>query len=375
MARHHCHCVQNKCPSRRRFHFSYPAAGNKKLTRMLVAVVSRMSQDSGCHCPYPASENLASATIPSSPSPAQPFTSKPKLSRKNRISALQEWATSENIGIQIATQRIVLQEASDSGGLGWYSSDSGVLEKGGAVVLSVPSAVALTVQCPGEGPDDSSVATALFPTTTATASNSKLLSNYPLFVQMALYLYKLDRVDSCKMVQGKSIDYSPWLNSLPRQFDTPLHWSTTDMGLLQYPHLVRTVAQQRFQWQRYYESLMIPNMTWEDFVWASECARSRAFAGTFAGQAFDARIYAFTLLLVTAYVGLGLGTLEQAANGAGLVLAASILKGTKTAQPVARQSAFVSSLRTPLIHVPWHPFRFCRAQTVQDQALCHLPND
>jgi hypothetical protein len=95
-------------------------------------------------------------------------------------------------------------------------------------------------------------------------------------------------------------------------------------------------------------------------VWASEC---------------DARIYAFTLLLVTAYVGLGLGTLEQAANGAGLVLAASILKGTKTAQPVARQSAFVSSVRTPLIHVPWHPFRFCRAQTVQDQALCHLPND
>jgi hypothetical protein len=117
---------------------------------------------------------------------------------------------------------------------------------------------------------------------------------------------------------------------LPRQFDTPLHWSTTDMGLLQYPHLVRTVAQQRFQWRRYYESLMIPDMTWENFVWASECARSRAFAGTFAGNAFNPRIYAFTLLLVTAYVGLGLGTLEQAANGAGLILAASILKGMET---------------------------------------------
>jgi hypothetical protein len=36
--------------------------------------------------------------------------------------------------------------------------------------------------------------------------------------------------------------------------------------------------------------------------------------------------YVFTLLLVTAYVGLNLGTLEQAANGAALVVCASILK-------------------------------------------------
>jgi histone-lysine N-methyltransferase SETD3 len=36
--------------------------------------------------------------------------------------------------------------------------------------------------------------------------------------------------------------------------------------------------------------------------------------------------YAFTLLLVTIYVGLNLGTLEQAANGAALVLCAQVLK-------------------------------------------------
>jgi hypothetical protein len=37
-------------------------------------------------------------------------------------------------------------------------------------------------------------------------------------------------------------------------------------------------------------------------------------------------VYAFTLLLVTGYVGLNLGTLEQAANGAALVFCASVLR-------------------------------------------------
>lgn len=67
-------------------------------------------------------------------------------------------------------------------------------------------------------------------------------------------------------------------------------------------------------------------MTWEDFVWGCECARSRAFSGGYTGAPFNPLIYAFTLLLVTGYVGLNLGTLEQAANGAALVFCASVIR-------------------------------------------------
>jgi hypothetical protein len=67
-------------------------------------------------------------------------------------------------------------------------------------------------------------------------------------------------------------------------------------------------------------------MTWEDFLWGCECVRSRAFSGGYTGSPFNPFVYVLTLLLVTVYVGLNLGTLEQAANGAALVLCASIWK-------------------------------------------------
>ena len=53
---------------------------------------------------------------------------------------------------------------------------------------------------------------------------------------------------------------------------------------------------------------------------------ARAFSGTYAGAAFNPASYAFTLLLITLYVGAGLGTIEQASNGAGVVLCANVLK-------------------------------------------------
>lgn len=148
---------------------------------------------------------------------------------------------------------------------------------------------------------------------------------------MAVYLYKLDQVDASKNQKG-GVNYRPWLDSLPRKFDTPLHWQTkTALEDLQYDYMASAVERQREQWKRHYDNLKLPansKMSFDDFVWGCECARSRAFSGTYTGGAFNPATYAFTLLLVTAYVGLGLGTLEQAANGAGVVFAASILKGT-----------------------------------------------
>jgi len=169
------------------------------------------------------------------------------------------------------------------------------------------------------------------------SSKSSKLSDFPWYVQMAVYLHKLDRVDDNK--QG--ISYRPWLDSLPRQFTTPLHWTSRGDAaaagapllreLLQYDHLVDAVQRQRETWKRHYDNLALPGMSWDEFVWGCECARSRAFSGAYTGSAFNPAVYAFTLLLVTIYVGLQLGTLEQAANGAAIVLCFSVLKGTTTA--------------------------------------------
>jgi len=251
-------------------------------------------------------------------------------SRQNRVAALEEWAK-EVAQIQVSPL-LKLQQTADAG-LGWFAAKKQALDAN-ALVLTVPSGVALTVECPGGGPDDAAVAALLV--------GGTKLSDFPWFVQMALYLYKLDRVSDAKQGAGNKSNissYRPWLDTLPRQFTTPLHWSSDDAvlkELLQYDYLVDSVQRQRQTWKQYYDQLLArmvntdggkQPMSWDDFVWGCECARSRAFSGTFTGDAFNPSVYAFTLLLVTIYVGAGLGTLEQAANGAGLVLCFSILKG------------------------------------------------
>jgi hypothetical protein len=187
------------------------------------------------------------------------------------------------------------------------------------VIMAVPSKVALSVESPGGGPDDRGPYSLL--------SDRKVMRDSPWFAQFSLYLYTLDKISS----KRGSIDMRPWLDSLPRQFDTPIHWSETAKEALQYPHLRDAVSRQQVDWRAHYDALTkagtpAMKMTWNDFVWGCECARSRAFSGAYTGAAFNPLIYAFTLLLVTVYVGLGMGELEQAANGGALVVCASILK-------------------------------------------------
>lgn len=190
----------------------------------------------------------------------------------------------------------------------------------GSVVITVPSSVALSVEIPGGGPDDSGIKDL--------CSDRSAFRDLPWYVQFSLYLYKLDNVSSKKL----GVDLQPWLDSLPRKFDTPIHWKNKASrdDWLQYPHMSESVDRQEASWTDLYKKLQacttVPSMSWDDFVWGCECARSRAFSGGYTGSPFNPLTYAFTLLLVTVYVGLNLGTLEQAANGAGLVFSASILR-------------------------------------------------
>jgi len=240
------------------------------------------------------------------------------LSRKNRIQSVLDWAQRADVQV---SKEIALDSRVAEYGLGWYASTNIPTNQ---VLLSVPSNRALTVEIPGEGPDDRSVLDLVASSDSGSKTEVRAL---PWFVQMSLYIYKLDQVDANK----EGVDMRPWLDSLPRSFDTVIHWSEADRQELQYDSMVTAVASQEQDWKRYYQSLLqagasSSSLTWEQFLWGCEIARSRAFSGGFTGSAFNPGVYAFTLLLVTIYVGLGVGSLEQAANGAGVVFSASILK-------------------------------------------------
>lgn len=189
------------------------------------------------------------------------------------------------------------------------------------LLITVPTEVALSVESPGDGPDSQAARDLV--------TDRGVLRDSPWFAQFAVYLFGLDKVSSLK---SRSLDMRPWLDVLPRSFNTPIHWDDSSKEQLQYAPLVDAVSRQETDWKRVYDSFLaaaapeLTKMTWEDFVWGCECARSRVFSGAFTGSAFNPAVYVFTLLLVAVYVGLGLGTLEQAANGATLVLCGSILR-------------------------------------------------
>jgi hypothetical protein len=254
-------------------------------------------------------------TTPSSPS------SESGATRQKRVSRLQEWSKQDSVKIQMAPGAITLQESAPNAGLGLVTTAQSPIQSG-SVVVTVPATIALSVELPRGGPDDTDVDRMLI-------QDRSIFRTLPWYAQFALYLYKLDMVSSTK----QNIDFRPWLDSLPRRFGTPIHWTADQRAeWLQYPHMVEAVDRQESSWRGTYEKLRscttpsANKMTWDDFVWGCECARSRAFSGGFSGSPFNPFTYIFTLFLVTAYVGLDLGTLEQAANGAAIVVCVSILR-------------------------------------------------
>ena len=256
---------------------------------------------------------------------------------------LLDWA--QKIGIQVATGAIELRDdgPQSSAGRGWYRATKGQKSPpppSGSVLLSVPADVALSVEVPGSGPDDPGVVRNALRVSPARQSQWDAL---PWYVQLSLYLFKLDVLDSTKPGSSSGdtnkndrIDLRPWLDALPRPFDaTPIHWSVQSrQEHLQYEPLVQAVAKQQVQWKRWHteacriieDPTIAKQLTWDRFLWGCEMARSRAFSGGYTGTPFNPLLYAFTLLLVAGYVGLHLGTLEQAANGAGVVLSAFVLR-------------------------------------------------
>lgn len=235
-------------------------------------------------------------------------------SRLKRVTSLGEWANEAEIklgdGVSI--------NQSPFGGLGLLVSKE---VPANSLLLTVPSDIALSVESPGLGPNERAVLDLV--------EDRKAIREAPWYVQFSLYLHYLDKVSSAR---SSGVDMRCWLDSLPRSFDTPIHWSEAERKELQYDHLVESVSRQDTEWDKLYKDVQnvaspsLQGFTYDNFVWGCECARSRAFSGAYTGSAFNPLVYAFTLVLVGVYIGLGIGTLDQAANGAGLVFAATVFK-------------------------------------------------
>jgi hypothetical protein len=236
-------------------------------------------------------------------------------SRAKRTSAFTEWATSN--GIQVGGVSVSGGDVAE--GLGLVTTRD---VKPGDVVVTVPTNIVLSVTSPGEY---NRGARELF-------DDKSAYREAPWWAQLSVLLNRFDKINSVDLESG--IDMRGWLDSLPRAFDTPIHWSEDTLKELQYPYLSNSIQTQKRQWYAQYQKIMkgmgssspLQSMTFPDFVWGAENARSRAFSGSYGGSAFNPLPYGLTLVLVAAYIGLGIGSLEQAANGAALVICGSILK-------------------------------------------------
>lgn len=235
-------------------------------------------------------------------------------SRLKRTSAFSGWAKENDI--KYANVRV----SSGESGLGVYADAS---IKPNDIVVQVPTKLTLSVETPKDY--NAVVESAFF------ASDPKAYRAAPWWAALSIQLNYYDKVDSINVGAG-GVDMAPWLDALPRAYDTPLHWSETSLAELQYRPMVEAVALQRRVWQSQYDALTAASATFaakvsqEAFMWGCETARSRAFSGAYSGSAFNITPYATAAALVVGYLGLGLGTVEQAANGAAVVVCGSILK-------------------------------------------------
>ena len=89
-----------------------------------------------------------------------------------------------------------------------------------------------------------------------------------------------------------AVQLSEYVGTLPRSFDTPLHWTDAELAELQSDAFVRAVAEDRASLERLYAwaSSVAPALglgsalSRDKFVWATECVRSRAFQTDISGD-------------------------------------------------------------------------------------------
>lgn len=116
-----------------------------------------------------------------------------------------------------------------------------------------------------------------------------------------------------------------WASLLPDTFDgMPLVWSEAELSELQSVRMRRSVHKLRAQYRAMYDSVCGSGsgdeefVSYERFVWALQCVRSRSFAGELETAPFQERVRLFGFVAALGVAGVVAGALTpgQAANGA-----------------------------------------------------------
>lgn len=118
--------------------------------------------------------------------------------------------------------------------------------------------------------------------------------------------------------------WKPWIETLPTSFDTPFHWTESQLSELQSPRMVELVHDQRKLYRKLYNDInsgpansLARSISYADFVWAVECVRSRAFSGPLEVAPFKQRLRLFLFIGANTFAWPTLHVLpwENALNG------------------------------------------------------------
>ena len=145
--------------------------------------------------------------------------------------------------------------------------------------------------------------------------------------------------------RGAASPLAAYIDALPREFDTLLHWTAAELDELQDPKFATAVERQRAGLARAHAAVVAsgavggPPVSLEEFTWAAECVLSRAFGADVSG---DRRVVAAAVAAVVAGAAGG----SEISLLAGLVVCAALLGSQLYA---AASGAGASYVMAPLI--------------------------
>lgn len=176
---------------------------------------SRLSVASRVASPPPSLTSLAAVKA------ASPESS--TSSRLKRTTAFTGWAKDNDVkyaGIEVSSGK------EQNSGLGLYATQALTPND---VVIQVPTKLTLSVESPQDY--NTVMEKELF------ASNPKAYRSAPWWAALSIQLNYYDKVNPINQGAG-GVSMKPWMDSLPRAYDTPIHWSESSLDELQYRPMI-----------------------------------------------------------------------------------------------------------------------------------------
>jgi hypothetical protein len=89
----------------------------------------------------------------------------------------------------------------------------------------------------------------------------------------------------CLLQSERCVQFHLYLQTLPKRVDLPYFWTPDEVASLQSPHLQNRIAEQREEWQGFWQQVRkaagTHRITQQDLEWALSCVVSRSFKGPY----------------------------------------------------------------------------------------------